>query len=123
MEVFTALEEPVRVKRKSNPNAWKPYFSFENPPKEENFLKNNPDVMEILPWVAGDIKTNLDEKATVVLDLFDIFEDMENLFIIVYTRVERERAKKYEDDFFEKKYRLFPEIVKKISLHCIPYEI
>ncbi|GHT40142.1 hypothetical protein FACS189437_05350 [Bacteroidia bacterium] len=122
MEQLATLEAPVR-KRKVNSDSWKHCFSCEEPPKVEAFLMNNPDVVEFLPSIVRDVKTNLDKNAQFALELSYLDEDLRTLFIYVYTQVEREIAKQYQDLFFDKKRRLFPEISHKIILIAIHYEI
>jgi hypothetical protein len=122
MEQLATLDAPVR-KRKVTCDSLKHYFSFEEPPKEEAFLAKNPDIVEILPSIARDIKTNLDGNAQLVLHLFDMGEDWRTLFIYVYTRIDRKITERYSDYFFDKKYRLYPEIAQKINLICLHYEI
>jgi hypothetical protein len=122
MEQLATLEAPVR-KRKVNSDSWKHYFSCEETPKVEAFLMNNPDVVEFLPSIVRDVKTNLDKNATLVLALLDLDEDLRTLFIDVYTSVERKIAKQYQDLFFDKMDCLFPKISHKINLTVISYEI
>jgi hypothetical protein len=122
MEQLATLEAPVR-KRKVTCESLKQYFSFEEPPKEEAFLRDHPEIIEILPSIAKDIKTNLDENAQLVLDLLDMGEDWKTLFIEVYTRVEREITSQYQSLFFRKIRRLFPKIEQNINLAFIHYDI
>ncbi|MDR0866202.1 MAG: hypothetical protein LBO74_14905 [Candidatus Symbiothrix sp.] len=122
MEQLATLEAPVR-KKKRNCDYLKQYFSFEEPPKEEAFLADNPDIVEILPSIAKDIKTNLDENAQLVLHLLDMGEDWRTLFIYVYTRIDRKITSHYQSVFFDKMFRLFPEISKNLNLAFLHYEI
>jgi hypothetical protein len=122
MEQLATLDAPVR-KRKVNCDSLKQYFSCAEPPKEEAFLRDNPDVIEILPSIARDIKTDLDENAQLVLELSDLGEDLKSLILTVYTRVDRKITDRYYDYFFDKKYRLYPKIAQKIILAFIHYEI
>jgi hypothetical protein len=122
MEQLATLEAPVR-KRKVTCDSLKQYFSFEEPPKEEAFLRDHPEIIEILPSIARDIKTNVDENAQLVLHLFDMGEDWRTLFIYVYTRIDRKITDQYFDYFFDKMFRLFPKISKNLNLTFLHYEI
>jgi hypothetical protein len=122
MEQLATLEAPVR-KRKVNHDSWKHCFSCEEPPKEEVFLMNNPEIVEILPSIAKDIKTNLDANATFVLSLLDMGEDWRTLFIEVYTRIDRKITEQYQIAFFSTMRRLFPKIEQNINLAFIHYDI
>ncbi|GHS97797.1 hypothetical protein FACS189421_05240 [Bacteroidia bacterium] len=120
MEQLATLEAPVR-KRKVNHDSWKHCFSCEEPSKVEAFLMNNPDVVEFLPSIVRDVKTNLDKNAQFALELS--YLDEETLFIIAYTQIDREIASQYQSAFFRKIHRLYPEISRKIYLVAIHYEI
>ncbi|GHT06026.1 hypothetical protein FACS189423_10790 [Bacteroidia bacterium] len=122
MEQLAALETPVR-KRKVTCESLKQYFSFEEPPKEEAFLRDHPDIIEILPSIAKDIKTNLDENAQLVLHLLDEGEDWRTLFIFVYTRVDRKITEQYQHDFFRILFRMPPKISENLNLAFLHYEI
>jgi hypothetical protein len=122
MEQLATLEAPVR-KRKVTCDSLKRYFSFEEPPKEEAFLRDNPDIVEILPSIARDIKTNLDENAQLVLHLLDMGEDWRTLFIYVYTRIDRKITDQYQSDFFKALFRLPPKISENLNLTFLHYEI
>lgn len=96
------------------------YYNFKTQNQELSFLEKNPQLIDFLPQVSKYIKTKLDAKAVLSLELLSESSDWETLFINISTKMDWESTNTFIDLFFDDLYTLFPKFIDKLNISIIP---
>ncbi|MDP4183634.1 MAG: hypothetical protein Q8862_00550 [Bacteroidota bacterium] len=96
------------------------YYEFEDQNKVVNFLMSNYCILKLLPLISERIKSDLDKKAKLTLEMLDEGENWKTLFINIYTSQSWEKADAFIDEILEYLFKIGPAVSSSINFEILP---